>query len=271
MDPDSIMTLREALSHRKPKPTVLNDTEPGRVLTEDSQFSFHAESITQWVHAENITRWEEFRIDRLVQQFGAVLNSKAPEASVLRQDQELSDIHIRSPTDFARLVQWHDEIIKATLPFAMEKLNLLPGLGVATKVDQDALIYGDGVTTKADHVIMLDRAVPEYLVVGHIRPASMFNATRVFCAPRHINKQEIEALALLASSCKAAKTRYGYILTDRDLVVCRFFKGASERMKTALMRVPWSTSYPHLTTQMALWWLCIIALSGDRQIRREGE
>ncbi|CAK7236769.1 hypothetical protein SCUCBS95973_009723 [Sporothrix curviconia] len=73
------------------------------------------------------------------------------------------------------------------------------------------------------------------------------------------------------------RTRYGYIQTDQELVACCFSAGAEttpggkskdrEDWAVEIMPVPWSAELrscgePHiLTTELALWWLCMLALS----------
>lgn len=115
----------------------------------------------------------------------------------------------------------------------------------------------------------------------------------------------------LANLCARSETRYGYIQTDDELVVCCFgakapvagggaavgparadvdgadFFGGSQKKddddewtnwSVAIMAVPWSTELSAgagygggarhvLTTELALWWLCMLALSdGHRQL-----
>ncbi|KAI0386001.1 hypothetical protein F5Y04DRAFT_161362 [Hypomontagnella monticulosa] len=87
--------------------------------------------------------------------------------------------------------------------------------------------------------------------------------------------------------CNIANTRYWYIVTDQDLVACCFYKeAAGQRVK--IMPIPWMLhGEEQLTTDLALWWLCMMALStsqdhtlatganvvgiGEREVRRHRE
>lgn len=67
-------------------------------------------------------------------------------------------------------------------------------------------------------------------------------------------------LGQLANIRKVAQTRHGYIQTDQEMVVCCFSEGP-EGWKVAIMPVPWSRhGVDVLTTDLALWWLCMLAM-----------
>ncbi|KAI0868472.1 hypothetical protein GGS24DRAFT_482241 [Hypoxylon argillaceum] len=80
----------------------------------------------------------------------------------------------------------------------------------------------------------------------------------------------------LANLCAHSKTRYGYILTDEDFVACCFsvknvVNGVSE-WTVAVKAVPWTKAGDtELTTDLALWWLCMLAVSGSRNRRLVAE
>jgi hypothetical protein len=119
------------------------------------------------------------------------------------------------------------------------------------------------------------------LVVGLSRTSTKWKSVSVV---RQSSVKRAEAswpLRQLANLCRVAETRYGYIQTDEELVVCCF--GATpmigERREKVwnnwtvdVMPVPWNTEVSDghgpriLTTDLALWWLCMLALcDGNRE------
>lgn len=82
-------------------------------------------------------------------------------------------------------------------------------------------------------------------------------------------------LRQLAELCKKSQTRYGYIQTDEEVVVCCFSKSIVDpgKLCVSVMPVPWARHGVHLlTVDLALWWLCMLAMSGEgREIVHEDE
>lgn len=67
----------------------------------------------------------------------------------------------------------------------------------------------------------------------------------------------------LANVCERAKTRYGYIQTDQELVICRFCLEDDE-WRVEIMPDPMSRQgLLALTSDLALWWLCMLGLSKE--------
>ncbi|KAJ4307126.1 hypothetical protein N0V88_000503 [Collariella sp. IMI 366227] len=124
---------------------------------------------------------------------------------------------------------------------------------------------------KVDHVISLDESYPEqHLAIGLSR------------TERDVERQEVRGTAVDAArqfkggaALAEARTRYGYLQTEEEIVVCCFSKAdppAKERWKAAIMPVPWSRHGTEmLTTDLALWWLCILSMSGQREILAAGD
>ncbi len=80
------------------------------------------------------------------------------------------------------------------------------------------------------------------------------------------NKREFSwPVRQLANLCRIAKTRYRYIQTNEELVACCFTKslgGGDNDWQAAIKPIPWSKHGEDvLTTDLALWWLCMLAMS----------
>lgn len=122
-----------------------------------------------------------------------------------------------------------------------------------------------------DHIISLDEFPTHYLIVGLGRPSSMFSGTKLaLILSQAAAKSPIELMwpvRQLANLCDLTNTRYGYIQTDEELVVFCFSKSANVNdtvWKAAMKPIPYSKHGPEaLTTDLALWWLCMLAMSGQ--------
>ncbi|KAI5920151.1 hypothetical protein F4810DRAFT_684243 [Camillea tinctor] len=107
-------------------------------------------------------------------------------------------------------------------------------------------------------------------------PVSKFDVRSLVAQLPHNNTDEkiVWPLSQLANACKIAQTRYGYIQTEEHMIVCRFSIHNREIWNVALMPIPW-TCYgaDKLTTDLALWWLGMLAMSDSRHrtIVREEE
>lgn len=65
-------------------------------------------------------------------------------------------------------------------------------------------------------------------------------------------KSNLWPVRQLANICRESRTRYGYIQTEEEMVVCCFSE-ITEDWKAAVMAIPWSRYGPDtLTTDLAL-------------------
>ncbi|KAK0612342.1 hypothetical protein B0T17DRAFT_511544 [Bombardia bombarda] len=186
----------------------------------------------------------------ITQSYGHILDLNIPEdLAVPNPDQMLDEekLRITKPDDILNLISWNDKIIRPTLNFAKEHLNIRNGIllqytATAPNNSEKARIRGVQDRMKIDHIIEFDDYPVKNLVVGLGIPCSRE----------------------LGNTCESVHTRYGYLLTEEDLVVCCFSAVAqgSRDWNVATMPVPWSRHGENqLTTDLALWWLCMLAMS----------
>ncbi len=122
-----------------------------------------------------------------------------------------------------------------------------------------------------DHVIGLDDYPAKTLVVGIGKPGSKWSGRRLLDAD---TVELLWPVRQLANICRAAETRYGYIQTNEELVVCCFSERDQVMWNAAIMPIPWSRhGVEVLTSDLALWWLCMLAMSDPchRAIVAEGD
>jgi hypothetical protein len=121
------------------------------------------------------------------------------------------------------------------------------------------------------HAISLDNSRLDNLVVGLGRTSAKWSGRRLINQVGDSDKRIFLPLSHLAHICRVAKTRYGYIQTDEELVVCCFSNDGDVNWSVAMESIPWSQhGVGLLTADLALWWLCMIAMAtgNDRAITR---
>ncbi|KAI1119728.1 hypothetical protein F5Y10DRAFT_273789 [Nemania abortiva] len=251
-------TLRRTLS--QPKPLVPCKVKAGK------------NTRGRWPKFEsgNITVWDDFNLDNLNESYGHILDRDVPaQALAVPQPGRVlaSTTEIACGNDINHLIMWSDEVIGPALDFSRELLNLHSGVFLRRRIstpDKSAIAwirYGRQIA-KVDHCIELDEYPVSNLVIGLGRPSSRFPGRKLADYPEHALREGLWPLRQLANACIMAKTRYGYILTDEDLVACCFSRNGANKWKVALMPIPWSRHGENqLTTDLALWWLSMLAMS----------
>lgn len=226
-----------------------------------------------------MTPWADFNVETLNESYGHILDLEVPMeqlAGAPRAEHVLQGIEINNPNHMMHLTGWNDRVLRPTLGFAKQHLGLHTGVHlhhfVLTPTNPcHVRITNTHHPLHIDHFVALDDFTSPNLVIGLTRPSPNFQGRRLINHPQTVSGEGFWALRQLANLCDKAETRYGYIVTDGDLVVCCFFKPdaaaeseSSERknLKVALMPVPWTRhGAGQLTTDMALWWLSMLALS----------
>ncbi|CAK7211968.1 hypothetical protein SCUCBS95973_001303 [Sporothrix curviconia] len=205
------------------------------------------------------------------------------------KDKEKVDLNIVPKS----MIMWMDSVLQHPLSFAKAQLELHRGTVLNHMVPLSGMpnvqVASNSGYIAVDHAVGLKNALQQPLVLGIARSSAYWSPADLIAnavqstatAPaKAITKDMVLPLRQLGSACLRLNCRYGYIHTDNALVACCFsvaangmgngFNGgassASPKLKVQIMPVPWSTeegSGQHtLTTEMALWWLCMLSLSG---------
>jgi hypothetical protein len=208
--------------------------------------------------------WDEFTLDTLNQSFGHVLDAVVSEQLVTPQAHEaLAGIVISQDNDISHLIKWNDLMMRSTVEPAQTQLGLNPGL---TVLHQSTLIDGPSTIDlpkirkdTVSHIIYLDDTPIKNLLVAFGRTSRKWSGRKYLMEPK---SELVFPFNQLLRICRAAGTRYGYIQTDEEMVVCCFSQDAADQAKVAIMPIPW-TRYGRdtLTTDLGLWWLTMLAMS----------
>ncbi len=215
-----------------------------------------------------VSVWNEFTFTSLNDEYGGLLNKLTPgplswpnEASA-----GLTGLVITNSLDLNHLLRWNDEVVRQALPLAKAELGLHPGTGLhhqfsTPENSTKARLLNTSVRLTVDHVIALDENPIRNLVVGLAKPSSKFRGRELASQLPDPTIHIMSPLQQLARICEVAKTPFGYIQTDEELVVCQFNQ-VNEECYARFMPIPWSTHGDGvLTSDLALWWLCVKAIS----------
>ncbi|TPX11789.1 uncharacterized protein E0L32_007526 [Thyridium curvatum] len=259
--PHATTTLRRFLTQNKP-------------FTTCSARSQQHPTNTKWPTFEDpVTIWDAFTLGNLDRQFGALLDIPIPSDRLPIAVEAPEDLPITNSKSIGHLVARNDAMMQASLNVAKSHLQLFPGIVLRFRyndVDQTQLpkLFDGRKTLRPDHIIQLDRFPASILVVGLARPSSHWSARRAVSSLGDLDKGGLQPLRELANLCKIAGTEFGYIQTDEDMVVCRFTLASGNKWKASIKPIPWSTyETSNLTADLALWWLCMRAMSmlGNQQ------
>ncbi|KAI1461804.1 hypothetical protein F4805DRAFT_413388 [Annulohypoxylon moriforme] len=253
-------TVRNVLTQNKP-PVSCNDKNRQNTSRR-----------LDWPDIEFIEIWHEFSLDNLNNEYSHLLDCNLGNDTTPPQAyQELHGASINKLNDINLLIGWNGALMQATLNSSKAAFEHCKGLGLYhayTTADKTTIasIEGSERKIKVDHVIALDKFPRRNLVIGLGKPSPKFSMgpiVRNGGCMRIVNSQHTLVLGQLGYMCKNADTPYGYIQTDQELVACYFKKnGDSGKYGAYVMPIPWSSHGPTvLTTDLALWWLCMKALS----------
>ncbi|KAI1171102.1 hypothetical protein F4777DRAFT_72900 [Nemania sp. FL0916] len=225
--------------------------------------------------AHTITIWDDFCLETLNESYGHMLDLEMPATqwAKLPRPEILNGIEITKMNDVLHLVGWNDKMLQPTLGWAKRHFHLHDGLLLQHRVvapdnRSSKILFRQGADkAQVDHIVALDDFQLPSLIMGLGRPSVKFRGRMIANNPEAATQENLWPLRQLANMCKLAETRYGYIITDEDLVACCFYCRATHGnddvlWDVALMPVPWTRQgTSQLTTDLALWWLGMLALS----------
>ncbi|KAK8914726.1 hypothetical protein VCV18_011044 [Metarhizium anisopliae] len=258
------MTLRHLLCQEKP--TIRRETR----LTKNT--------TGEWPRVKDITVWHDFTLESLNEAYGHVLDTDVSQLGLATpQPKELEGLVTERDKDIGHLIGWNDEMLQQTARYAKRQLEFCQSSNLTfsySTPDDSFIARLPTVSTPilVDHVIGIDDPFQPVLVVGFGRTSKKWSCTKLLTQLQRPSQQLSWPIRQLANICQNAGTRYGYIQTEDELVACCFSIADGCSFKAEIMPIPWTKHGIHtLTTDLALWWLCMLAMAPDqsRKIVRE--
>ncbi|EXU96876.1 hypothetical protein X797_009959 [Metarhizium robertsii] len=260
------LTLRHVLCQQKP--TILCKSKLNR----------NSRSLA-WPEVAAFTIWRDFNLENLNDSYGHILDADDLLYPLeLPQVEVLQGVETEVDRDIGHLIAWNDALMQQTLLVAKTRLGIcqesnLTYLYSTPDKSVIAKLPNASSGSQVDHVIGLDNRLEPVLVVGLGRLSSKWACMKLLAKLPQPSGEMALPLRQLGNLCRKAGTRYGYIQTEEDLVVCCFSDTDNgEDLKAAVMPVPCTKHGVNmLTSELALWWLCMIAMSPNhsRLIQKE--
>ncbi|KIH95025.1 hypothetical protein SPBR_03513 [Sporothrix brasiliensis 5110] len=248
-----------------------------------------------------VSLWKEFNIRTLNESYGHILDTALPPHIIdnVPSTEQLQGLTVIDDSGPFNIIGWNDKTVLPLVKYAKQAMALHVGAAVHHKHTSSdnstvAKLATASKRTTIDHIIELGNYRRDVLVVGLGRTSVKWRGSTLIKDPASANNEQEWPVRQLANLCSKAGTRYGYIQTDQELVACCF--GATPPSKSAeawsdwtarVMPVPWNTELDelgemsngpraglnsYLTTELALWWLCMLSLSdGHRQLVKNDE
>ncbi|CVK93789.1 uncharacterized protein FMAN_03149 [Fusarium mangiferae] len=199
--------------------------------------NYHA---TKGVSIESITRWVDFNLQNIISAYGHILSRHASSLQKVNLENAQAEEQVRNVTELKKAVyHWLDSIcVPLDAP-------LIPKKG-----SQPNWSFFTG----QDHRI--------YLVTGTFRLSKAWSSEKLEQQTSRCN----EPIEQLARHAVEAETRYGFILSEREVVVVCFYNTKQGKLAAKWQPVPRSAcSQDMLTANLAIWTLTMMGLNDQHR------
>ncbi|OTA75434.1 hypothetical protein M434DRAFT_18661 [Hypoxylon sp. CO27-5] len=221
-----------------------------------------------WPEVENpLMPWDNFNLKNLNEAYGAVLDH-GNNTGALNQCFTVSKVFNDLPDEakdkgITQMIIRNDGMMRPTLHYARQLLQIDIGnqLYHQTRGPNNPRLRVPGNNLiPVDHIIAVDSSPRRILIVGLRKPCAAWKSSDLVGKEDKPPKKCTSPMRQLANICKQANTRYGYIMTEEEMVVFHFTAITDGKYTVAYKPIPWSQyGATMLTTDLALWWLCMMA------------
>ncbi|KFA55672.1 hypothetical protein S40293_10930 [Stachybotrys chartarum IBT 40293] len=215
-----------------------------------------------------LKQWTDFTFEKLTQDHRNILYTPVAQPSIIPDAyEELADVEIRTETDLNHYISWNDKILKRTLNLSSADHGLSGEMTLGSSYSPvdghfSATIPFSKYPVTAEHVLWLneDDQWVSNMVVGMTKRFDAVKYQDLLTQPVDPEHTAVQTLSHLAIRCKAACTRYGYLQTEAETVICRF-SFSNNGTDVEIMPISWEIhgGLGVMSTNVALWWLCMMA------------
>lgn len=260
-------TIHDVLTQEPPEISLSLQKEGGN--TENHEW------VT--VQASDISAWKDFTFNNIAAAYGDLLGRDAPDDKGMRPRAEHfteSQCDMVNESAVDNLCQnWCERVIKTSMKecaaHLRERLDLQPAepsfrlhartLSCISKRD------GQKKTFQPDWFIHV-HPDGDIFVVGDSKLSSKWKSGWLKRTPdmKEVKEQAIWPLRQMATYCKAANTRYGFLFTPIELVAVRIHKipGGKDKAGIEYCSIPFSNYGPtKLTVLLSLWALTMMGVN----------
>lgn len=218
--------------------------------------------------------WHDFNLDSLNACYGNLLDQALDagfpvhNVTVPIASQFFENVAIADSGDVKHQIVWNHDMVRLTLATAQTFLSLNPGAPIFQTYSNAAgtsVAHIPNSRLTVDHTVGLSGFPRLILLVGLTRPSWKWSGHSLAEGLPNVNLETLWPVRQLGNLCSAAKTRYGYLQTNEELVVCCFGMDGGGRRTVMMMPIAWTLhGEDQLTTDLALWWLGLMAMSSSK-------
>lgn len=213
----------------------------------------------------NVSEWKDFSYETLMNGWGHLLQDSARVKGEL--EEEITNTQ-RSISDEDKVdtiaVGWTIKIIREPLKRGAQILR--PGSNREIVIAKHARKFRNpqGKEAKPDMAIFY-RGVEDFcLVVGDNKTSKSWKSS-VVLGGKSASDTSMRPINQITTYCMLGNTRYGWIMSDHELVVCRVcyvLDGNKKIWKVEYKAIPWDAAGPRtLTVNLSIWWLGMMGTS----------
>lgn len=221
--------------------------------------NYHA---TKGVSIESITRWVDFNLQNIISAYGHILSRHASSLQKVNLENAQSEEELRNVTELKKAAyHWLDSMC---VPLVCEGAGILQGslsCPDTVRSGQDApLIPKKGNQPNWTFFTGQDHRI--YLVTGTFRLSKAWSSEKLEQQTSRCN----EPIEQLARHAVEAETRYGFILSEKEVVVVCFYNTKQGKLAAKWQPVPRSAcSQDMLTANLAIWTLTMMGLNDQHR------
>ncbi|PNP85751.1 hypothetical protein FNYG_00807 [Fusarium nygamai] len=210
------------------------------------------------LEANNITRWVDFNLQNIVSAYGHILSRRASGLQIVNLENAEVEEEVRNVTELKKAAyHWLDSIC---VPLICEGAGILQGsLSCPDTVHsgQDApLISRKG--SKPNWTFYTGQGHRIYLVTGTFRLSKAWSSEKL----EHQTPRCNEPIEQLARHAEEAQARYGFVLSEKEVVVVCFYTTKQGKPAAKWQTISTSASgQATLTVNLAIWALTMMSLN----------
>lgn len=245
---------------------VLTRINPELRLTATSRSLTYPQDWWPDVVSSNLSEWKEFSYENLISGWGHILED--PTIVKGEVEEEIPDSQ-RSISDEDKVdsivLLWNIKILREPLKLGAQILRPNSNHDIVIDKHKRSIRTPQGIV-KPDMAIFY-KDEPDNLVMGENK-TSNWKSTSITRGSTY--RKNMMPLRQITAYCMAAKTRYGWLMSDHELLVCRVSydkrpddpTGELKTWRVEYRSIPWKAAGPGaLTVNLSIWWLGMMGIS----------
>lgn len=253
-------------------------TLPNPSITYSPKFKKGENTLGDYFMVDNISIWEGFTIESLLEMYGSLLWRRLTH-------EQLNTLSRFDVPDAPYCEIWNENSLENLLAFSSQwpvNCGLVLSqklLAPPSKLPSKCISMARGGQTESTRSLQPDWAGKNEITNSNLLPGDTKLARKWSSDKIPIGKVPDEKpkanwlrpLRQLSSYCMKHQCRYGYIITEEELVALRVSAAPGARRSVRMVEfqsVPWKNNSADgisMTVNLALWWLHMLAL-GDTKI-----